>query len=168
MGLRTIIVVLGLSIVLAGIFTPVRADIYRCESDGVIEFSDTPCRADPEPYRPTGQVSVVGAADDLEQTARLNQAFIEQRLEHQAQQRLERERRAAEAAERERQAPVAAPAPRAYLPFRYRAYPRKQRYPIYPHAGHRLPRATDTASEQRPFSALSGPFPGTRRLDREP
>lgn len=155
-----------LAIVLIGPSVTAGAEIYRCESDGVIEFSDTPCQAEPQPYRSAGNVSVVSAPDDLQQTARLNQAFIEQRQEALEEQRSERDRRAEDADARNQRQP--APASRAYLPLRYHGFPRHRRYPVYPSPGRNPPYRSDASREQQPFSALSGPFPGTRRPDRDP
>lgn len=155
-----------LIIVLAGVSPGAGAEIYRCESDGVVEFSDTPCQSEPQTYRSAGNVSVVGAPDDLEQTTRLNQAFIEQRLERREQQRRERQRQAEETAALERHQSAAAPASSPYLPLRYRAFPRHKNHPIQSRPPRRGSYPSEPPPERQPFSALSGPFPGTRRRDR--
>ncbi|MEE4331578.1 MAG: hypothetical protein V2J10_11975 [Wenzhouxiangella sp.] len=166
MGSKRGIAIVAVVVALAGASAAFGAEIYRCESDGIIEFSDTPCQADPEPYRSAAKVSVVGAPGDLEQTARLNQAFIEQRLEDQAEFR--RDRLAADAAAREQQQTTPPPAPQVYLPLRYRAVPYHKRYPVYSFPGHKPPLVPETQRQPQPFSALSGPFPGTRRPGRDP
>lgn len=53
--------------------------IYRCESDGVVTFSDRPCAADAVAHAPTARLSVVAPADELDRIAESNRAFIEQR-----------------------------------------------------------------------------------------
>ena len=166
MAFKTIVLSHLLTPALLGLAATASAEIYRCESDGVVEFSDTPCQAEPRPYRATGNVSVISAPDDLEQTTRLNQAFIEESRERREERQRERRNDAATAPiQRE---PAFAPAPRIYLPRYDRDIPRRQRYPVHPRAAHGADQRSDSAPERQPFSALGGPFPGTRRRDRDP
>jgi hypothetical protein len=137
-------------ILLAASFS-VSAEIYRCEVDGVVIFSDRACQADAQPYRLTGNLSVVSAPADLDHTHTLNQAFIRERLDRQAARDQARAARPVEIPEK----PIVRPAPFFALP-----HYGPQRRP-----GQR-PEQLDQAPGQQRFSALSGPFPGTRR-DRE-
>jgi hypothetical protein len=140
------------------------AQIYRCEIDDNIVFSDQPCAENSQEYHSTGRVSVIEPAADLDQVAKRNQAFLRQRSDRQAALRQAR-------IERSRQESITAPQAQPqvvaqvfYVPEPKRLPPRhpKERQPQRP----REP--TPQAREERPFSALSGPFPGTRRSDRDP
>ncbi|MDT8437474.1 MAG: hypothetical protein RQ729_00520 [Wenzhouxiangellaceae bacterium] len=62
-------------------------EIYRCEQNGVIEFSDRPCADDAAKYQPGGNLSVVGASEDLGAVSERNRQWVEQRREALAEQR---------------------------------------------------------------------------------
>ncbi|MFU8830823.1 MAG: hypothetical protein ACNA7J_01590 [Wenzhouxiangella sp.] len=143
-------------IFLAGSFS-VSAEVYRCEIDGVVTFTDRACPADAQPYQPSAGLSVISAPSDLDRTRMLNQAFIRERLDHQAARDEARAVRSAQNAQR----PAVKPAPIVALPF----YGFHHELPARRRSGRR-PGQLDQAPGQQPFSALSGPFPGTRR-DRE-
>ncbi len=139
------------------------AQIYRCEIDDSIVFSDQPCAEDSQEYHPIGRVSVIEPAGDLDQVAERNQAFIRDRQERQAALRQARIERSRQTERTPQQAPVQEVTQVFYVPDPRHATP--------PRSDHRRPeRPRDPAPrvrEDRPFSALSGPFPGTRRSDRE-
>ncbi len=143
-------------ILLAGSFSA-SAEIFRCEVDEVVIFSDSACQADARPYQSSAGLSVISAPADLDRTHMLNQAFIRERLDHQAARDEARAVRSAQIAQR----PVVKPAPIVALPF----YGFHHELPVRRRPGQR-PEQLDQAPGQQPFSALSGPFPGTRR-DRE-
>jgi len=58
---------------------PVSAQIYRCESAGTTVFSDIPCSEDAEPHQVRDGISVIGAAEGLDEIAERNKAFVDQR-----------------------------------------------------------------------------------------
>jgi hypothetical protein len=89
--------------------------IYRCESDGVVTFSDRPCAADAVSHAPTARLSVVAPADELDRIAESNRAFIEQRRARLAEARA----RAAQAEPRSR---AREPAVRSPSPVWWPAY----------------------------------------------
>lgn len=134
-----------------------QAQIYRCEIDGTTVFSDTPCSIDAVAYASAATVSVIPSAGDLDRTEAANQAFIQARLDRQAAERETRLRRAERS-----QAAAVAPAPAAnrviILPQVAQA-PGHGRY--RPHPRHRA--GEEEATRQQRFSALSGPWPGSRR-----
>lgn len=131
------------------------AQIYRCELDGTLTFSDTPCSADAVSYAPTGSVSVVPTASDLDQIAAANQAFIQARLDRQSAERKARQLR-----EQRRQAAAEAP-PRPHQSSSVIIVPRQARG--HRHHPRRGSPTEEQESRQQPFSALSGPWPGSRR-----
>lgn len=146
-----------LLLVLAG--TSAQGQTYRCEHDGTIVFSDRPCSVDAVVYAPLATVSVVPSADDLDQIAAANQAFIQARLDRQAAERRDRQRRA-----ESRQHPVVVhtppPQPIIMLPrYRHSYGQGRQRHP-----NHRA--SAEEENRQQAFSALSGPWPGSRRSAR--
>ncbi len=70
--------------------------IYRCEVDGQLTFSDIPCGDGIQPHVSTGAVSVIEASNALEQIAEDNRSFVEQRTSEIRQRREQaRARRAA-------------------------------------------------------------------------
>lgn len=151
------------------------ADIYRCEVDDVIVFSDRPCQAEATPYQPGLSLSVVTVAEDMGQTIERNQAWLDaEAARQQARREALRERRAAEqaGAEQARQ-----PRPAAGLGGPFVVLP--QSGPP-PHAidrrlqrGQQPPRGPNQRPDQRSdqqredeeerFSALRGRQPGSRR-----
>lgn len=79
---------------------PAGAEIYRCTNGETTVFSDVPCSESAEVHHPATRISVVDAADGLDEIARQNRSYIDQR-----QARLERQRE--QAAERRREQRVA-------------------------------------------------------------
>ncbi|QOC21138.1 DUF4124 domain-containing protein [Wenzhouxiangella sp. AB-CW3] len=141
------------------------AEIYRCERDSQVVFSDQPCADQVEVHQPTSTISVIAPAGDLDQVAERNRAFIEsrqaQRLALQ-QARLEQRRQAAaEPSQRTSEANRVLYVPERHLrrgpgPVRDRRAARRD-----------APGEREIRERQaRPFSALSGPFPGTQRDGR--
>lgn len=91
----------GVALLGAALLNTAGAQVYRCEEGDTTVFSDMPCSESAELLEmPTG-ISVVAAADDLDEVARSNKAFIDQRQEKLAARR-ERARLARQA-ERDRQ-----------------------------------------------------------------
>jgi hypothetical protein len=144
----------------------VAADIYRCEVDNVIVFSDTACQAGAQPYASKGQMSVVEVPESLEHTAELNRQFVQQRLDRQSAERQARAARPQTAPIMPAQAQGQPPARVIVLP----PYYQHDHYPGGPPPGRGRPDRRPVEDEepgQQKFSALSGPFPGTRRRDRQ-
>lgn len=134
------------------------AEIYRCQQEGVVIFSDRPCQADAQPHRPVGMVSYIPAADDLEETARRNRAFLEQRRARLAEAR-ERHRKADEANEAP-STPAAGYGPNdRVLHVPYLIDDRRRS----PHGRRPAEAAQPPAAGDQRFSALGGRLPGTRR-----
>lgn len=79
--------------------------IYRCESDGVVTFSDRPCAVDAVSHVPAARLSIVAPADGLDRIAASNRAFIQQRRARLAEARA----RAAQAEARPRAREPAVP-----------------------------------------------------------
>ncbi len=140
-------------------------DIYRCEHDGVIEFSDQPCDADTEPYRSEAAISVIDPSDDLDQIQQANRAWLAdyRALESERQEQRRQERLAIAYRQTDNQragqadiGPRFAPAPWAWP---YGPLPTGR--PPYFRPGEAV------APRPQPYSALSGPFPGTRRQPRD-
>ena len=151
---------------------PVAAEIYRCEIDDVIVFSDRPCQPSAQPYQSGRSLSISGSAEDLAETKARNQAWLESEA-----QRREARRAAIVAARPTSVAPEPVPAARPIIGpgfgdwgFPYlephadpgqRAREAAQRRP-----GERGPRdreLPDAASARDRFSALGGRQPGARR-----
>lgn len=78
------------------------AQVYRCNEGETIVFSDIPCSDDAELHEVRVGISVVGAAEGLDEVAERNKAFVEQRQEQLAAQRV-RAAQARRQAERNRQ-----------------------------------------------------------------
>lgn len=72
------------TLILLTVSFSVSAEIYRCEIDGVVTFSDVACQPDARPYRGKGGLSVVSSPEDLDRTRQLNQTFVRERLDRQA------------------------------------------------------------------------------------
>lgn len=79
---------------------PQAQEIYRCERDGGVVFSDLPCDDEAEPYRAGRSLSVIEPAEGLDGVAEENRAFVSERRARLAErrQRAERSRAAAEMA----------------------------------------------------------------------
>lgn len=144
---------------------PASAEVFRCEIDGTIVFSDTACQPDARPYTSQAGISVISRPVDLDQTSERNREFIDQRLERQAETRKARAEqvRAAQQAQAHQSGPPPHAAARgSAAPIIYVPYRAPHRSDHGQHARHR-PAAQAPAEQERRFSALSGPFPGTRR-----
>ncbi len=76
-------------------FDQAAAQVYRCNDGDMIVFSDVPCSEDAQLYHVRSGISVVAAADDLDEVAERNRAFVDKRQEDLA----ERRARAAELAQ---------------------------------------------------------------------
>jgi hypothetical protein len=139
------------AILLLAAAAPASAEIYRCESEGVIEFSDRPCSADNMPHHSERGISLVPADENLARIAADNQRFIESRREALAAQRQEQARRNREA--RAQVLPEALQTVVLPVPARYYQRPRQK------------PPVEQPRREPR-YSALSGPILGTRNRDR--
>ncbi|MCC5864958.1 MAG: hypothetical protein JJU31_07585 [Wenzhouxiangella sp.] len=130
-----------------------QAQVYRCDIDGVSIFADSPCAADARIYQSEARLSVIPAAADLDQVAIANQAFIQARLDAIAADRQQRRDSTDLHTQQPPEQPLATPVlvvPRTMHHGRGYYRPR--------------PRPDDEAVPAKPgFSALSGPFPGTRR-----
>lgn len=74
------------------------ARVYRCTEGEITVFSDIPCSDDAKLHEVRVGISVVVAAEGLDQAAERNKAFVEQRQEQLAAQRV----RAAQARQAER------------------------------------------------------------------
>lgn len=138
------------------------AQIYRCESADSVIFSDRPCAEGANEYHSTGSVSVVEPAEDLRDIGERNREFIRDRRERQAARR-----RAMTEQPRE---PLSLRPTEAqevtrilYVPESHRPERRER---IRRESGEQPPQSAPQ-SDERPFSALRGPFPGTRREERE-
>jgi hypothetical protein len=148
--------------------------IYRCEGEGIIEFSDRPCQDDSgtvdsaaqQIHHSQGSVSVISPPADLEAIQEASRSWLEDHRDRQSQ-----ERQAAQ------EARIAL---RNAAPAHVRAYdgaaePRRIVPVLWPYRPHAIPYRrhpalgpTPVNPRQRPYSALSGPFPGTVRSDLEP
>ncbi|WP_376690949.1 DUF4124 domain-containing protein [Wenzhouxiangella sp. EGI_FJ10409] len=127
------------------------AQIYRCEADGVVAFSDRPCGPDSAPHSSGDGVSFIAPDENLPALAEAARVFIRERRE-----RLARRARA------EQQTPT----PRQTAPEKAQTV-----YVPWPVSRHR----TDKGRLKRPdgpppniadndrYSPLSGPMLGTRR-----
>lgn len=109
-----------------GLGNPAAAEVYRCEEGDTTVFSDVPCSENAELFEIQTGISVVAAADDLDEVARLNKAFIDQRQEKLAEKR-QRAAQYAQQAERDRQRRAAAEEIRSRTIVGYVAGPRFSR-----------------------------------------
>ncbi|MEN1728964.1 MAG: hypothetical protein AAGJ52_11050 [Pseudomonadota bacterium] len=132
------------------------SDIYRCEIDGVIEFSDQPCQTDSVPYQPAGSISVIEPAQDLSSIQQRNQDWLDQ---HRDRQTREDEIAAARRLAAAQTTPTPAPPQPARVISPWAWQPPTYRPPVRPPV---RPPSEFEPPPQR-YSALSGPFPGTRR-----
>lgn len=138
---------------LLGLCSPVLGEVYRCEADGVIEFSDRPCNSEAVRHKLERGISLVPADEDLARIAEANRRYIEALRERRASRR-----QAATAASR-----AGDSAEIGQLPVRT---------VLIPFRDHRHGRPTpDTEPtpvknpDQR-YSALNGPILGTRNRER--
>ena len=154
-----ILIIASTAIFLAG---QASAQIYRCEDGDSVVFSDRPCSDGVDQYHSTGSVSVVEPAEDLSHVGERNRDFIRDRRERQAA-------RQRATAERTREAFT-------QRPSEVQEVTRVLYVPESHYPGHRertrretrdQPSQSPARSVDRPFSALRGPFPGTRRDDRD-
>jgi hypothetical protein len=153
----TVVVLIGFSPWLA-------AEIFRCDIDGVIVFSDAACQPGARPYQAQTGISIISQPADQALTRERNQQFIKERLDRQAAARLARVQRAQTS--RTQSLPPAAnqrgkanPPGLLLVPYQIPNQPVHRR-------GHRHgppPDSPGQDQQQRRYSALSGPFPGTRR-----
>ena len=87
---------------LAVVAVPASAEIYRCSDGETIVFSDVPCSASAKVHDTGQRVSVVNSADDLDEIAASNKAFLDRRREALAQQRERAAQQRREAQRRQR------------------------------------------------------------------
>lgn len=103
------------------------AQIYRCEIEGQITFSDTPCSIEARPWQSSGNFSIIAAPEGLDRIREENRSFVDQRREE-LRQRLEQSRT--------RQAlmtpPVAPGIGERFLPYRGVALHRPAFSPVHP------------------------------------
>lgn len=78
---------------------PAAAQIYRCETDGIVTFSDRPCGSNQTLHADAGGVSFVTPDENLPAIAEAAQAFIRERRERLSQRRRERGQSVSPAAE---------------------------------------------------------------------
>lgn len=128
-------------------------EIYRCVEDGRIVYTDQPCE-DGEVVREIKPMDAAESVAELERIIARNQEFIERRRDRLAEARMERERAWREQPQvivvDSHHRPVISPVGHAGFPVKK----------------HRD--APEPAAREERFSALSGPFPGTRRTARDP
>lgn len=145
------------AIMLVAVLTaPVAAgEIYRCDGEGVTEFSDTPCHEDAEVHVSGNHLSIV-TPPDLSAVAEQNRAWIQRQQERMDQRARQRDAR--------RNQPPAPPA--------RTQWPAVPVFGFFPHQGRHPPR--DRGREERReeteerFSALSGRQPGARPRRDDP
>jgi len=103
------------------------AQIYRCEIDGHITFSDIPCSSEARPWQSSGNFSVIAAPEGLDRIREENRSFVDQRREE-LRERLEQSRT--------RQAPMTPAVDRGiserFLPYRGVALHRPAFSPVHP------------------------------------
>lgn len=78
--------IIGWALLACLMATPAAAQIYRCTEGETTVFSDIPCSESAQ-LHVTGGLSVIGAAENLDEIMAGNKAFIEQRQQQLAQQR---------------------------------------------------------------------------------
>ncbi|MFW5926611.1 MAG: DUF4124 domain-containing protein [Wenzhouxiangella sp.] len=134
-----------------------QAEIYRCQDGDVAVFSDQPCQENAARYQPRRQISVIAPAEDLEETAQRNRAFLEQRRRQRDAARERSEAQDRPEKEEDRSPPGATET--IYVPYMIDRPPRRRR------SDRRKPEKPEAADER--FSPLSGRLPGTRRRDKD-
>jgi len=169
--MRRILITLGLALIaadrgLAG-QDPV---IYRCENAGVIEFSDQPCQDDADSnadqgqhiHESSGSVSVISPPDDLDEIQQANRSWLQDyRARQTVQETMSAESRPERVVPSRLQHEAIEPR-KALRPVIWPYHP-----PPYFHRSPRPPRYGEPQTRQQPYSALSGPFPGTRPRNPE-
>jgi len=140
--------------------------VYRCENDGVIEFSDQPCQHPSESatssaqqiHQSSGSISVISPPDDLEDIREDNRAWLESYRDRQAAQDAARSETRRQWQPQSRTL-VRADESQGQTIARLRLWPYRP-----PNYLYRSRQGSDAPppSRQQPYSALSGPFPGTR------
>ncbi len=155
---------LWLLLLLTGPSTSGASDVlYRCEIEGVTVFSDQPCSRDAQRYTSGGSISVVPPAADLDQIAEANQALLDQRRQAQADRAVARRQSESPAIQAAR--PAAAEV--QSLPWTRHGWP-AYGYDFYRPYQHRHGSTPEQVpAPPRRYSALSGPFPGSRRRDQD-
>lgn len=149
---------LGIAIALMALAGVAPAQIYRCDTGQTTTFSDQPCDDGAAVHTSVRQISVVEPAADLDRIAERNQAFIRERLDRRAAVRAARAKAARPSQQRPAKGPAHTPAV-TYLPF-WIEPPRRH------HGRQQRPPQTLPEPAQQAFSALSGPFPGSRRSEK--
>jgi len=81
---------------------PAASQVYRCEEGDTTVFTDVPCAENAERLQMRSGISVVAAANDLDEVAERNKAFLDQRQEKLAARRARAEK-FRQRAERDRQ-----------------------------------------------------------------
>lgn len=170
--MAAVLIILGLALIAAD-WARAGQDpvIYRCENAGVIEFSDQPCLGDSGAtseqaqriHQSSGSVSVISPPDDLDDIQQASRNWLE---DYRARQMARETARAESRPER------ATPPRVLHEPLEQGTIVRPLIWPYRP--PHYFYRSTHRPgngvppTRQQPYSALSGPFPGTRRRDLEP
>jgi hypothetical protein len=136
---------------LALIALPVAGQIYRCEVDGTVTFSDQPCGPESTLHAGGAGISFVPPDDSLPELAEAARKFLEERRRKLARQRDERKRHSASPAST---GPGLVEQAFVPWPVHSRTGPRKDRNhgPVSP------PRIADNER----YSPLNGPILGTR------
>jgi hypothetical protein len=138
---------------LLGLCSPALGEVYRCEADGVIEFSDRPCNGEAVRHNVVRGISLVPADEDLASIAEANRRYIEALRERRATRR----QAAAAASRADQSAEVGQqPVQAVLIPFRN-------------HRHGRLTPVADPTPVKEPnprYSALNGPILGTRNRER--
>lgn len=141
--------------------TQASAQIYRCESGDSIIFSDQPCSEEARVYQPSERISVVAPAEGLSQAGERNRQFISERRERQ------QARRQSITEQREQPAPPQPTAVQEVTRVLYIPEPHRSQSAERSRRAAASPRQQQAArQDERPFSALHGPFPGTRQDQR--
>lgn len=156
---RPILDLAGVVLFTATLVNAAAAQVYRCEQGDTTVFSDIPCSESAELLDLRTGISVVAAADDLDEVARSNKAFIDQRQEKLAARR-ERAARLARQAERNRQRR----APAEEIRYRtivgpvadYSGFGNARRSPTDPRVEAQRQRAPDRDEPERRRTLLSG------------
>jgi hypothetical protein len=135
---------------------PAAAEVYRCEHDGLIEFSDRPCNGDSRPHEGGDRLSIIEPDPHLDQAAQRARELIRARRER--------------LAERTRAPAPAADAPEAdrgieagtavFFPYGF-----WHRDPFADHHRPQLPDRSRPVLPEPRYSPLSGPILGTDRSE---
>lgn len=145
------------ALILSAVMVPAAAQVYRCEHDSVIEFSDRPCDEQARLHQDGGRMSVVEPSADLAEIGERNRAFIEARRESIAaarQARRERQQAQQSTTDAQLQDELESVILAAPWMFENQAERAQQQ--------SRTPPESDRSQR---FSATGGRLPGTRRPD---